>query len=73
MARAESLSAFAAAAASPRTNVSAVGPVEQLLQRLGAGLVGGALGQRVLDDREGRVGLAQLRAQLGDLATVMPR
>ena len=38
-----------------------------VLQRLGAGLVGGAFGERVLDDPEGRVGLAQLGAQLGDL------
>jgi len=30
-------------------------------------LVGGAFGERVLDDLEGGVGLAQLGAQLGDL------
>ena len=33
--------------------------LEQLLQRLGAGLVGRALGERVLDDAERRVGVAQ--------------
>ncbi len=42
-------------------------PREVLLQRVRAGLVGSAFGQRVLDDRERRVGLAQLGAQLGDL------
>ena len=43
------------------------GAREERLQRLGADLVGGALGERVLDDLEGRVGLAQLGPQLGDL------
>ena len=64
---AKSLIALAATAASPRTKVSAVGPSSSSLQRLGARLVGGPLGQRVLDDAEGGVGLAQLRAQLGRL------
>src|SRR6202041_712405 len=40
---------------------------EVIRERLGAGLVGGAFGERVLDDGERRVGVAQLRAQLGDL------
>ena len=34
-------------------------PLEQRLQHVRAGLVGGALGQRVLDDPEARLGLAQ--------------
>ena len=41
--------------------------LQVLLQRLGAGVVGGALGERVLDDAEARVGVAQLGAQLGRL------
>ena len=40
---------------------------EQRLQAVRAGLVGGALGQRVLDDPQRRVGVAQLAAQLGGL------
>ena len=52
-------SALAASAASPRTNVSAVGPSSSAFSALGARLVGGALGERVLDDAEGRVGVAQ--------------
>ena len=41
--------------------------LEQRLERLGAGLVGGALGERVLDDLQRRVGLDQLAAQVGGL------
>ena len=67
VARRKSRSALAAAAASPRTNVIAVGPCEQLLQALGARLVGRPLGEGVLDDAEARVGVAQLGAQLGGL------
>ncbi len=43
------------------------GPGEELLERLCADLVGGTLGERVLDDLEGGVGLAQRGAQLSDL------
>ena len=52
--------AFAAVTASPLIKVSAVGPDEQLVEALGAGLLGGALGEPVLDDVEDGVGLAQL-------------
>ena len=51
----------------------AVGPFEELLQRLGAGLVGRALGERVLDDAEGRVDLAQLVRSSAACGTEMPR
>ena len=37
------------------------------MSSVGAGLVGGALAQRVLDDPEAGVGLAQPGAQVGDL------
>src|SRR3954469_8253416 len=40
---------------------------EQLLEPLGAGLVGRALAERVLDHAERGIGAAQLRAQLGGL------
>src|SRR3954452_2836839 len=43
------------------------GALEQLLERLGAGLVGRPLAQGVLDDPERGVGVAQLDAQLGRL------
>ena len=59
--------AFAAAAVSPRTKVSAVGPFEQLGEALLAGLVGGEFGQAVLDDPEAGVGVAQLGPQLSRL------
>ena len=65
--REKSLIALAASAASPRTNVSAVGPSSSSRELLGARLLGGAEGQAVLDDAKRRVGLAQLRAQLGRL------
>ena len=41
--------------------------LQELLQAVGAGLVGGTLGERVLDDAEGGVGVAQRGAQLGGL------
>src|SRR6185312_1149083 len=41
--------------------------LQQLGQALLAGIVGGELGQAVLDDAEAGVGLAQLRAQLSRL------
>jgi hypothetical protein len=49
--------------------------LEQALEPLGAGLVGRALGQRVLDDAKARVGVAQARAHVrrlrdGDAAEV---
>ena len=43
------------------------GADQQLLQRLGARRVCSAFGQGVLDDLEGRVGVAQAAPQLGDL------
>ena len=43
------------------------GPLEQGLQRLGAGLVGRALGQRVLDDPEVGAGVVQRGAELHGL------
>ena len=52
--------AFAARTASPRTKVSAVGPTRCSSRLGGAGVVGRALGEPVLDDRERGVGLAQL-------------
>jgi hypothetical protein len=39
--------------------------LQELLEPLGAGLLGRTLAQRVLDDTERGVGVAQLRAQLG--------
>ena len=47
--------------------MSAVGPSSSSFSVVGPDLVGRAFGQRVLDDLEGRVGLAQLGAQLGHL------
>src|SRR5205807_4624455 len=41
--------------------------LEHRAKRLSTRLVGGALGQRVLDDPKSRVGLSELGAQLGDL------
>ena len=58
---AKSAIALAAAAASPRTNVSAVGPSSSAFSASAPACVGRALGQRVLDDAERRVGVAQLR------------
>src|SRR5205085_6686813 len=43
------------------------GAGEVVLEGDGAGVVGGAFGERVLDDFEGGVGVAELGAQLGDL------
>jgi hypothetical protein len=40
-------------------------PFQQLLELGDLGLVGRTLGERVLDDPEGRVRVAQLGAQLG--------
>ena len=66
-ARAKSAIAFAATrgvAAHERQRRRAL---EQRLEVLGAGLVGRTLGERVLDDPERRVGVAQARTQLGRL------
>ena len=54
-------------AASPAHERERGRTLEQLLEVLGAGLVGRALGQRVLDDAQRGVGLAQAAAQLGGL------
>ncbi len=59
--------AFAAWAVSPRTKVSAVGPVSSSASRSSPAFVGGDFGQAVLDDAEAGVGFAQFRAQLGSL------
>ena len=60
-------SALAARAASPCTKVSAVGPSSSAFRLSAPACVGRALGERVLDDAEDRVGLAQARAQVGRL------
>ncbi len=59
--------ALAASAASPRTNVNAVGPSSSSFSASAPGLVRRALGEGVLDHPQGGVGLAQALAQLGDL------
>ena len=71
--RRKSRSALAAAAASPRTKVIAVGPCEQLLQAVGADFVGRTLGERVLDDAEGRVSSRSLVRSSAACGTEMPR
>ncbi len=43
------------------------GPGEVVLQRLRTHLIGGAFAEGVLHDPEGGVGLAEARAELGDL------
>ena len=46
---------------------------EQLVELGGARPLRGTLGEPVLDDAEGGVGVGQLGAQLGGLGNVMPR
>ena len=48
-------------------SVSAIGPWRSCVDVLGAGLLGGELGEAVLDDLELRVRLAELGAKLGGL------
>ena len=59
--------ALAATTASPLTKVSAIGPSSSSSSSVVPGLLGGALGEPVLDHAERRVGLAQLRSQLSRL------
>ena len=65
--RRKSDSALAAAAASPRTKVIAVGPSRNAFSGSAPALSAARSRERVLDDPEARVGVAQRAAQLGGL------
>ena len=69
MSRAESASAFATATMSPSLSMNAIadGPSSSASSAIGAGGLGGAARERVLDDGELRAVLEQLAAQRVDL------
>ena len=64
--------ALAATTASPLTKVSAIGPSSRSWSSLVPGLLGGSLGEPVLDHAEGGVGLTQAGTKLGRLGDADP-